>query len=170
MKKIPRVAADCEGGGGKMIIPTGSLIGLDAVIAAAEGTIRSVVMVSRKTPASLLGAPYLRERGIDISDLHEPVRIFSGTAREAVRGFPSSLNIAVSLALAGIGPDRTRLEVWVDPAATNNVHRIEVDSDSAIMHMTIENLPTDDPRTVRITARSVIALLRKMTATIRVGT
>jgi len=59
---------------------------------------------------------------------------------------------------------------YVDPATANNVHHIEVESDSANLRMSIENLPTVDPRTVRITARSVIALLRKMTATLRIGT
>jgi len=62
------------------------------------------------------------------------------------------------------------LEIWADPSLTRNVHRIEVDSDSALMSMTIENIPSENPKTGKITARSVIALLRKMTAPLRVGT
>ena len=62
------------------------------------------------------------------------------------------------------------LEVWVDPKLDRNVHRIEVVSDSAIMEMTIENFPTDNPKTVKIIARSVLALLRKMTGHMRIGT
>ena len=49
--------------GARILVPTGALIGLDAVRAAAEGTIHSVKMVTRKPPAGLDGAPYLRERG-----------------------------------------------------------------------------------------------------------
>ena len=50
--------------GGRILVPTGALLGLDAVIAAAEGDIHSVRMITRKPPRGLLGAPYL-ERARD---------------------------------------------------------------------------------------------------------
>lgn len=156
--------------GGRILVPTGALIGLDAVLAAAEGRIHSVRMVTRKPLRGLAGAPYLAERGIDVESLREPLKVFSGTAREAAAGFPANLNVAVALSLAGIGPDRTLLEVWADPTATRNTHRIEVDADSASFSMTIENVPSENPRTGRITALSVIALLRKLAAPLAVGT
>jgi aspartate dehydrogenase len=156
--------------GGQIIVPTGALIGLDAVTAAAEGEIRSVHMVTRKPVRGLIGAPYLIEHDIDIEDIKEPLRLFSGTARAAAAGFPANLNVAVALSLAGVGPDRTTLEIWADPKLDRNTHRIEVDSDSARLSMAIENIPSENPRTGRITALSVIACLRKMHAPLRVGT
>jgi aspartate dehydrogenase len=156
--------------GGQIIVPTGALIGLDAVTAAAEGNIRSVHMVTRKPVKGLAGAPYLLERNIDIENISEPLRLFSGSARAAAAGFPANLNVAIALSLAGIGPDRTTLEIWADPKLDRNTHRIEVDSDSARFSMMIENIPSENPRTGRITALSVIACLRKMHAPQRVGT
>ncbi len=156
--------------GGQIVVPTGALIGLDAVTAAAVGEIHSVRMVTRKPVQGLAGAPYLVENNIDIAQLTEPLRIFEGTAREAAKGFPANLNVAVALSLAGIGPDRTRLEIWADPALTRNVHRVEVESDSARFSMSIENVPSENPKTGRITALSVIAFLRKQRAPLRVGT
>jgi aspartate dehydrogenase len=156
--------------GGQIIVPTGALLGLDAVAAAAEGTIHSVQMTTRKPIQGLLGAPYLVENRIDIEHVKEPLRVFSGTAREAAKGFPANLNVAVALSLAGIGPDRTRLEIWADPTVTRNTHRIIVDSDAARLDMTIENIPSENPRTGRITALSVIAALRKLNAPLRIGT
>jgi aspartate dehydrogenase len=156
--------------GGQIVVPTGALIGLDAVTAAAVGEIRSVRMVTRKPVQGLAGAPFLVENQIDIEKIREPLKIFEGTAREAAKGFPANLNVAVALSLAGIGPDRTRLEIWADPALTRNVHRVEVESDAARFSMSIENLPSENPRTGRITALSVIALLRKQFAPLRVGT
>jgi aspartate dehydrogenase len=156
--------------GGQIVVPTGALIGLDAVTAAAVGEIHSVRMVTRKPVQGLAGAPYLVENNIDIGQITEPLRIFEGTAREAAKGFPANLNVAVALSLAGIGPDRTRLEIWADPALTRNVHRVEVESDSARFSMSIENVPSENPKTGRITALSVIALLRKQRAPLRVGT
>ena len=45
--------------GGQIIVPTGALLGLDAVTAAAEGDIHSVRMITRKPPNGLDGARYL---------------------------------------------------------------------------------------------------------------
>jgi aspartate dehydrogenase len=156
--------------GGQIVVPTGALIGLDAVTAAAEGNILSVRMVTRKPVKGLVGAPYLVANNIDIEGITEPLRVFEGTAREAAKGFPANLNVAVALSLAGLGPDRTRLEIWADPALTRNVHRMEVDSDSARFSMSIENIPSENPKTGRITALSVIAYLRKQRSALRVGT
>jgi aspartate dehydrogenase len=155
--------------GGQIIVPTGALVGLDAVCATAEGKIESVTMVTRKPIAGLLGAPYLIENDIDISKLTESKLIFRGSAREAAKGFPANLNVAVALSLAGIGPDKTTLEIWADPTVTRNIHRIVVKSDSSSIDMTIENIPSENPKTGRITALSVISLLRKLTAPVRVG-
>jgi aspartate dehydrogenase len=156
--------------GGQIVVPTGALIGLDAVTAAAVGNIHSVRMVTRKPIRGLAGAPYIVENNIDIERITEPLKIFEGTARAAAKGFPANLNVAVALSLAGIGPDRTMLEIWADPTVTRNTHRIEVDSDSARFSMSIENIPSENPRTGRITALSVIACLRKQSAALRVGT
>jgi len=156
--------------GGQIIVPTGALIGLDAVVAAAEGKILSVTMVTRKPVKGLLGAPYLEQHQLDIRSITGPLRVFSGTAREAAKGFPANLNVAAALSLAGIGPDRTLLEIWADPGIERNTHTIEVHADSASFRMTIENVPSENPRTGRITAQSVIAVLRRFGSPLRVGT
>jgi aspartate dehydrogenase len=164
------LVARAKATGARILVPTGALIGLDAVRAAAEGTIHSVTMITRKPPDGLDGAPYLLERGISLKDLREPRKIFDGSAREGARGFPANVNVAAALSLAGIGPDRTRLEIWADPALTRNTHRIEVDADTARFTMSIEGIPSDNPRTGRIVPLSVIAALRGLVAELKVGT
>ena len=156
--------------GGQILVPTGALLGLDAVTAAAEGQIRSIRMISRKPPIGFVGAPLVVEKNIDLMSLREPLKLYEGTARDAAKSFPANLNVAIALSLAGIGPDRTYLEVWADPGVQKNTHRIEVDSDAASFSMTIENIPSENPKTGLITAQSVAALLRKMSAPVRVGT
>src|SRR6202521_4729024 len=101
--------------GARIIVPTGALLGLDAVRAAAEGRIASATIVTRKPPAGVSGAPLLTERGLSVEGLKAPLRVFAGSAREAIAGFPANVNVAVALSLAGIGPDRTQVEVWADP-------------------------------------------------------
>jgi aspartate dehydrogenase len=156
--------------GGRIVVPTGALLGLDAVRAPAEGKIASVTIITRKPPAGLAGAPLLARQGISLDGLKAPLRVFAGSAREAIAGFPANVNVSVALSLAGIGPDRTQVEVWADPAVTRNTHTVVVKSDSSDLSMTIENIPSvENPRTGRITALSALAALRRLTAPLVVG-
>ncbi len=157
--------------GGRILVPTGALLGLDAVMAAAEGEISRVHMITRKPPGGLAGAPYLEQHGISLDRLGAPQRVFSGSAREAARGFPANVNVAAALALAGIGPDRTTIEIWADPGVTRNIHRIEVEANAARLSMQIENVPsTENPKTGRLTPLSVVAALKKLASPLAVGT
>jgi len=153
-----------------IFVPTGALLGLDAVKAVAEGNVNSITLVTRKPPTGLAGAPYLIEYSIDIENLQEPLQVFAGTAREAAKAFPANVNVAAALALAGIGPERTTVEVWADPSVNRNMHTIKVDSDASNFTMSIENVPSETPATGKITALSVIASLRRLTSPLVVGT
>lgn len=157
--------------GGRILVPTGALLGLDAVRAVAEGVIHRVHMITRKPPGGLVGAPWLVEHGISVDGLTAPKLVFEGTAREGAKGFPANVNVAAALSLAGIGPDRTTLEIWADPAETRNTHRIEVEADSANFTLEIGTVPSEEnPKTGKNTPLSVIACLRGLTATFKVGT
>ena len=170
---LPRMhlARRAQETGARIVVPTGALLGLDAVRAAAEGPVESVTIESRKPPRGLAGAPYLVQHGIDISSVTAPRRVFQGNAFDAAAGFPANVNVAAALALAGIGPVRTRVEIWVDPTITRNIHTIRVEADAARFTMTIENVPSvENPRTGQITALSMLACLRGLVSTLKVGT
>lgn len=157
--------------GGRVHVPTGALVGLDAVRAAAQGTIHDVRMETRKPPRGLVGAPYLEANDIDVMALTTPTCVFTGTAREAALGFPANLNVAAALALAGVGPERTRLEIWADPGVTRNTHTIHVDADSTRFTLAIEGVPSEaNPRTGKLTPLSVLAALEGLVSPLRVGT
>jgi aspartate dehydrogenase len=156
--------------GGRIVVPTGALLGLDAVRAAAEGRIDSVTMITRKPPNGLAGAPYLVQHGIDVMSFAQSTRVFAGSAREAARGFPANVNVAAALSLAGIGPDRTRIEIWAEPTSGRNQHTIEVEAEAARFTMTIAGVPSaENPRTGRLTPLSVIACLRGLVSPLRIG-
>jgi aspartate dehydrogenase len=156
--------------GARILVPTGALLGLDAVRAAAEGPVESITLETRKPPAGLRGAPYLEQNGIDIDEITAPCRVFEGTAFDAARGFPANVNVAAALALAGIGPVRTRVEIWADPTITRNTHTIHVEAEAARFTMTMEGVPSpENPRTGKLTALSVLACLRGLVSTLKVG-
>lgn len=157
--------------GAKIIVPTGALIGLDTVRAMAVGKIRRVSLETRKPPAGLAGAPYLVENRISIENLGEPLLVFRGSARQAATGFPANVNVGAALALAGIGPDLTEVEIWADPGIDRNRQSVTIQSDAGEATMTMCNIPSDEnPRTGRIVANSVVATLLRLTSPLVAGT
>ena len=156
--------------GGRILVPPGAMLGLDAVQAAAQGRIDSVTIETRKPPQSLVGAPGITAMGLDLATLTEPVLCYAGPASEAITGFPANLNVAVALGLAGIGVDRTMVQIWADPGVSRNTHRITVTSDSSDFTMQIEGRPSDEnPRTGKLTPLSAIATLKRLRAPLVIG-
>ncbi len=156
--------------GQRLIVPTGAILGLDVVRALARGPVEDCRIVTRKGPLGLAGAPYLVAKGIDPMQLAEPTLIFSGSAREAIAGFPANVNVAVALSLAGVGPDRTICEIWVDPAEASNIHRIEIRAGGADVSMTIAGKPDPtNPRTSGMTALSAVDALRRVVDPVWIG-
>ena len=166
----PALIQAAERTGARILTPTGALLGLDAVRAAAEGGIDWVRMQSRKPPAGLEGARYLVEHGIVLAGIQSSLCVFSGTARQAARAFPANANVMAALSLAGIGPDRTEVEMWADPTITRNIHSVQVESRAARFTMEIENVPDPgNPRTSMLTPLSILACLRGLVAPLRSG-
>ena len=170
LERMDLVALAAETGA-RIMVPTGALLGLDALRAAALGTIHSVTMVTRKPPRALRKVKYVAGLGVDLDRLDAPLKLFEGSVADAAAKFPANINVAVALALAGIGPDKTRLEIWADPTVTRNTHAIRVEADSANFEMTIGVVPTEEnPATGQLVHLSVIETLRGLVATFRVGT
>ena len=165
------LVAEADRTGARIIVPTGALVGLDAVRAAAEGIVHSVVMVTRKPPAGLKNAPFVVEQRLDLEGLDAPLKLYEGTVRDAAQLFPANVNVAVALSLAGVGPDRTRYEIWADPTVERNTHTITVDAEASRFEISIAGVPTaENPATGKLTPLSTIATLRGLVSTIKVGT
>lgn len=166
----PDLIEQAKATGARIMIPSGGILGLDALKAAAEGTIHSVKLISRKPPPSLEGAPFLVERGISVRDLPEAKRVFQGSAREAAQSFPANANVAATLSLAGIGPDRTQVEIWADPAIRQNMQTIEVRAEAADFDLRLASHPlAQNPRTGSLTPKSLISTLRSLRSQLTIG-
>lgn len=160
-----------EKNGGRIIVPSGAMLGIDALKAVAVGELKSVTIKTSKPVAGLLNAPFLAKANIDLTTIEGPYCLLSGSVSEVAAEFPANVNVAAALSLAGLGPDRTRMEIWADPSLERNKHTVTVTSDSSDFTMTIQNRPSEEnPATGRITPQSVIALLRDMNPTLKVGT
>lgn len=157
--------------GARILVPSGAIAALDALRGAAEGQLNSVRMITRKPPGGLAGAPHLIANGIDVEGLEHPLKVFEGSAAEGARGFPANVNVAAAVGLAGLGPERTMLEVWADPGVRHNQHTVIIEADSVRLEFKIENVPTlENPRTGRLVSQSVVATLKRLVEPMVVGT
>ena len=147
-----------------------AIAGLDGVKGAAIGEITSVTMESRKPPKGLVGAPWIVQQKIDLDALREETLIFEGPATDACRAFPANVNVLAALSLAGIGPQKTRTKIYAVPGLAFNTHRIRVEGEFGSLQIHVENVPSENPRTGRLSYLSTIALLRDLGATLRIGT
>ena len=148
--------------GTRIVIPSGAIAGADAIEAAAEDALDEVTLTTTKPPAGLRGAPYVLEKGIDLDRIEGRTVIFEGTALEAVAAFPRNVNVAATLSLAGIGPERTRVRVVVDPTVTANTHEVMAVGAFGRLVARAENVPSEaNPKTSRLAALSAVAALRK---------
>ena len=156
--------------GCRLLAPSGAIAGLDGIKSACAGHVDSVTMVSRKPPQALEGAPYLVEREISLVGLEQETELFSGTAREACRGFPANLNVSAAVSLAGVGPDKTTVRIMAVPGLERNCHDIEVVGEFGRLAVHIENIPSENPKTGRLTAMSIIRSIRDAVDPVRIGT
>ncbi len=156
--------------GCRVLVPSGAIAGLDGVKGAREGAITEVTMESRKPPRGWAGAPYIEAKRIDLDAIREETLIFEGTATDACRAFPANVNVVAALSLAGVGPERTRIKVFAVPGLSRNTHRITLEGEFGRLQIQVENVPSENPRTGKLSYLSAIALLRDLGATVRVGT
>jgi aspartate dehydrogenase len=166
----PELMDEARKRGCRLIVPSGAIAGLDGIKSASEGRVDRITITTRKPPEALAGSPYLVERGISLEGLREERELFRGPAREACRGFPANVNVAAAVSLAGIGPDRTEIRILAVPGLTRNNHDVEVAGEFGELTVSIRNIPTENPRTGRLTALSILRTIREALDVVRVGT
>ena len=159
-----------EANGCRILVPSGAIAGLDGVKGARVGAVTAVTMETRKPPRGLAGAPWIVQQKIDLDAIARETVIFEGPAVEACRAFPANVNVLAALSLAGIGPELTRIKIFAVPGLVRNVHRVTVEGEFGRLVVEIENVPSENPRTGKLSYLSTIALLKDLAAPLRVGT
>lgn len=147
-------------GGGQLILPSGAIGGLDALSAAAQAGLDSVVYTGRKPPRAWLGTP-AAERW-SIAELSEATVIFEGNAKEAARTFPQNANVTAAVALAGIGFEKTRVKLIADPEVSTNTHEIHASGAFGSLQVRLANTPLpENPKTSWLAALSIERAIRQ---------
>tara|TARA_B100001123_G_C15183177_1_gene976171 strand:- start:491 stop:1294 length:804 start_codon:yes stop_codon:yes gene_type:complete len=151
-------------------VPSGAIIGLDGLLAASEGKIENITMITTKPPQGLKGSPGVEMANIDLDHITEAIEVFEGPVSEGYKRFPANVNVAAAVSMAGIGADKTRIRVIADPKVTRNTHDIIAEGEFGRLTLHIENVPSDDnPRTGKLTALSALAYLKQMVSPLSIG-
>lgn len=152
-------------------VPSGAICGLDGVKSALCGRIFRVTLTTLKPPEGFQNAPYVLENKIDLSSIDEETVLFEGSARQAIRGFPQNVNVAVALSFAGVGLDKTQVKIVCSPHSTINSHEVQVEGEFGKLTTKTENVPaSQNPRTSYLAVLSAIATLRTILEYSRIGT
>jgi len=155
---LDRLVATAERHGSQILIPPGALAGVDALAAAAALPLDEVRHQIVKPPAAWRGTPAAGL--VDLDRLTEATVFFTGSAREAAGRFPANANVAAIAALAGIGLDRTRVELVADPQATGNGHRLRATGAFGTLDIAIKNRPlATNPKSSEMAALSLVRLV-----------
>ena len=147
-----------EEAGINLYLPSGAVAGIDA-IKAVNGEATSIKLITTK-PASTLG-----------KEINDKQLIFEGNALEAVKEFPTSINVAAILSLVSIGPGNVIVQVYADPNASVNMHEIIVEGPFGKIHTKVENLPSaNNPKTSYLAIASARKTLTQIFEKVKMGT
>jgi aspartate dehydrogenase len=157
--------AAATAGGARMLLPAGAIGGVDALAAMRLAGLSAVRYRSIKPPVAWRGTP--AERLVDLDRLPARTPFYEGTARAAALDYPQNANVAATIALAGLGFERTRVELVADPAAPGNLHEIEAEGATGRIAIRLQGKPSaSNPKTSALTAPSLARAIVNRTASI----
>lgn len=112
--------------GHHVYLPHGAILGLDGIFDGRK-IWKEVSVVTTKSPKSL---------GLTLD--HKQV-VYDGPTRGACAAFPRNVNVHASIALAGIGLDKTHSTIIADPAVSTNSHKISLKGDGIDITMDVSS-------------------------------
>ncbi|HUD87015.1 MAG TPA: aspartate dehydrogenase [Xanthobacteraceae bacterium] len=162
---LDRLKAAARDGDSRILLPAGAIGGLDAIAAMRVGGLHAVRYRSRKPPAAWRGSP--AEKVADLDRLNGRTVLYRGSAGEAALLYPQNANVAAAVALAGLGFDKTEVELVADPEAPGNVHEIEAEGAAGRFAIQLQGRPSrTNPKTSALAALSVARALINLDAAI----
>lgn len=151
-----------------VLIPSGAVASLDYLQAVRYTQQVEVLYESRKPLAAW--KTELQELGYNPKTMTDEVELYSGDAQTAAQRYPKNLNVAATLAVAGVGMASTQVRVVADPTIQHNQHTIRVTSPFGTLQTHLVNQPSpSNPKTSWIVAQSVVATITRHFNPIKIG-
>ena len=171
LRHYPQLAIMAKRQGRHIVIPSGAVAGIDGLKAVSCGRIKKVILTTTKPLRSFRGNAYITKKKINLASLKKRRVIFQGNALQAVTAFPQNINVAATVSIAGIGPEKTVVRIVASPQAKRNIHELEIVSDMGRIVTSCENaIHPNNPKTSFLAVLSAIATLKTILEPIRIGT
>ena len=162
-----RLVAAARRNARKLLIPAGAVAGMDGLAAARLAGIDRVRYTSRKLPLAWKGTH--AEKLCDLQSVTVSTEFLRTDARQAATLFPQNANVAATIALAGVGFERTEVSLNADPAARGNTHLVEVEGPCGSMRIELSNKPfPDNPKTSMLAGLSLLRVIRNRTEAVQI--
>ena len=148
-------------GKSKLIIAPGAIGSLDILTSAKNDEIFEVCYTGRKPPQGWIGSR--AENILDLKNLKSSSQIhFSGNARQASKLYPKNANVTATIALAGIGFDKTKVTLIADNSITENIHELSISGKFGSSNFKIFGKPLpNNPKSSSLAAMSMISEVKK---------
>lgn len=161
LEQALRAARDASGQ--RLLIATGGILGIDGLQAARHSGLTRVTYRGVKPAKAWRGTP--AEKLVDLDTLSQAVEFYRGSARESAAQYPANANVTATIALAGIGFEKTEVVLVADPAAPGILHEITFAGGFGEARIEIRGRPSAaNPRTSVLTGLSVWQALLSGTA------
>ncbi|HEX6647413.1 MAG TPA: aspartate dehydrogenase [Nitrososphaeraceae archaeon] len=158
------VSRNVESNDINIYVPSGAIAGIDA-LKSVKNSVSYVTLTTTKNPNSLKDSPFFKKNNLTVDSIKKRTLIFEGSAIEAVQNFPTNVNVAALLGLAGIGVEKTKVNVIADPSIRINKHEIKVIGKFGELIVRVKNIPSStNPKTSYLAILSVIECLRSITS------
>lgn len=149
------VKETAKANGMRVYLVSGATGGFDVLRTASLMGNASARFFNEKGPNALKGTAVY-----DDSLQTEQRVVFSGNAAEAIKLFPTKVNVAVAASLASVGPDNMQMSMQSTPGFTGDTQRVEIKNDQ--VHAVIDVYSA----TAEIAGWSVVNTLLNITSPI----
>jgi aspartate dehydrogenase len=156
-----RIQASAKMGGARVTLAPGAIGGIDALKAARLAGLESVVYTGRKPPVAWKETP--AEQAFALDQLKTPTVIYEGDAAQAAQLYPKNANVTATVALAGVGFEKTKVTLIADPTISSNVHELEARGAFGVLNLRLANNPfPDNPKTSMLSALSAAQTVKDL--------
>ena len=153
----------------KIMVPSAGIGALDILTASSYGKLNEVNITVRKNTEAWFGT--IAEKKFDLKTYDENLILFSGTVREGAKLYPQNVNISATVALSGLGLDKTNLKIISDSSIKTHIITVNAKGDFGEFNFEENVIPYEEnQKTGKIVSLAIIKSIQNLSSNFVLGT